>query len=76
MKTKQALKMSDQLRRAVLDAPTSRRQIALRLSIDEGQLSRFVNGKGGLSMENSDRLCEFLGLELRPAGMPRAKKGG
>jgi plasmid maintenance system antidote protein VapI len=76
MKTKQGPKVSDQLRQAVLAGPISRRQIALRLDIDEGQLSRFVNGKGGLSQENSDRLCAFLGLELRPVEGPRAKKGG
>ena len=66
MKRKRNRKVSDQLRQAILDAPTSRRQIALRLGIDEGQFSRFMNHKGGLSMEGIDAAAELLGLELRP----------
>jgi len=75
MKTKRSRKVSDQLRQAILDAPVSRRQICLRLGIDEGQFSRFMNHKGGLSMEGIDAVAELLGLELRPIKRPRAKKG-
>jgi hypothetical protein len=74
MKAKHTQKVSDQLRQAILESPTSRRQIALRLGIDEGQFSRFMNYKGGLSMEGIDAVAELLGLELRPIRRPRAKK--
>jgi plasmid maintenance system antidote protein VapI len=30
------------------------------------QLSRFIRGKRGVNIETADRLCEALGLELRP----------
>ena len=73
MKTKQTNKVSERLREAIIDAPMSQRQIALRLGIDEGQFSRFMNHKGGLSMEGIDAAAELLGLELRPIRKPRAK---
>jgi len=68
-------KLSEQLREAILAGPMSRRQIALQLGIDEGQLSRFMNFKGGLSMEGIDKVAALLGLELKPIQRTRAKKG-
>ena len=33
--------------------------------IDQGQMSRFMAGKTGLSLATATRLCKVLGLELR-----------
>ena len=67
--------VSEQLRQAILAAPISRRQICLRLGIDEGQFSRYMNCKAGLSMEAIDAVSDLLGLELRPIKKPPTKKG-
>ena len=77
MNTKRDKPVSEPLREAIDAAPISRRQICLRLGIDEGQFSRFMNRKGGLSMEGIDAVATLLGLELRPSHgkKPRVTKG-
>ena len=56
--------ISEQLRAAILSADVSRYRIARECDIGEGQLSRFVNGKGGLSLAAIDRIAALLDLEL------------
>jgi transcriptional regulator with XRE-family HTH domain len=75
MSAKRNKTVSEQLREAIDAAPISRRQICLRLGIDEGQFSRYMNHKAGLSMEGIDAVATLLGLELRPIQKPRVKKG-
>ena len=75
MNAKRHKTVSEQLREAIDAAPISRRQICLRLGIDESQFSRYMNHKAGLSMEGIDAVAAFLGLELRPIQKPRVKKG-
>jgi hypothetical protein len=65
-------RFSDQLRAAVLAAPQSRYYISKETGISEGNLSRFVHGTAGLSLESLDRLCDCL--ELHVVG-PQTKKG-
>ncbi|OHB82348.1 MAG: hypothetical protein A2V98_05815 [Planctomycetes bacterium RBG_16_64_12] len=70
-------KVTDQLRRAIETADKSRYALAQETGIDQATLSRFMHGKGGLSLAGWDLLAEALGLELvarRPAKR-RAKKG-
>ena len=57
---------SETLRKAVLDSGRSLGEVARNTGIDLGNLSRFVRGERWLSVENLDRLIEYLGLELRP----------
>ena len=52
----------------------SRYAIAKALGVAESTMSRFVNGKGGLSMEYLDRLGELLGLHV--VVRPTKKQGG
>ena len=64
------LKLTDQLRTAIETADKSRYRLSKETGIDEATLSRFMHGKGGLSMDGLDRLAEALGLDLtarRPA---------
>jgi transcriptional regulator with XRE-family HTH domain len=75
MPTKQPPTFSGQLREAIEAGPKTRYQIAKETGLDEGLLSRFVHGKSGLSVSSIDKLCECLGLELRPFERTRAKKG-
>ena len=56
--------MTDQIRQAIDDSGVTRYRIALDTGIDESALAKFYNGHRGLSMDNLDRLCEFLGLRI------------
>jgi transcriptional regulator with XRE-family HTH domain len=57
--------ISDQLRKAIEGCGVSRYRIARDLGITESLLSHFMAGRKGLSLRVIDRLCEYLGLELR-----------
>jgi plasmid maintenance system antidote protein VapI len=47
--------------------------IAKALGVAESTMSRFMNGKGGLSMKYIDRLGVLLGLHI--VGTPTRKQG-
>ncbi len=57
-------KVTDAIRAAIEEWPTSRYQISQETGISESLLSRFVHGTRGLSTESVDTLCEYLDLEL------------
>jgi transcriptional regulator with XRE-family HTH domain len=59
------MSVSDQVRKALVDSGISRYRVSKDLGISQAQLSKFVNRKAGLSVGALDRLCEFLGLEVR-----------
>ena len=75
MRRKRA-KLTDQLRQAIETAERSRYVIARETGIDQATLSRFMHGKGGLSMDGLDRLAECLGLELVAKPPARKRKKG
>jgi hypothetical protein len=54
------------LRNAIESHPESRRRIAVAAGVLESTLSRFVNGKAGIDGTTIDKLCVYLGLELKP----------
>ena len=55
---------TDQLRSAIRDSEMSLGAISQSTAIDKAVLSRFMNGKSGLSVTSIDRLCTALGLSL------------
>ena len=57
-------KLSDEIREAVNASGMSRYAIAKALGIAESTMSRFMSGKGGLSMEFIDRLADLLGIHV------------
>jgi len=61
---KKKTKISDQIRGAIESAGVSRYRIEIETGIDKATLSRFMNGKAGMSVETLDKLGEFLGLEI------------
>jgi transcriptional regulator with XRE-family HTH domain len=69
-------RFSDQIRQAVDDSGLSRYAICKLLDFDQGAFSKFMNGKGGLSMEVLDRLAEHLGLSVVVRAKGRTKKKG
>jgi transcriptional regulator with XRE-family HTH domain len=66
-------KLSEQLRAAIDASEMTRYRIALEAEIDHATLSRFMNGKGGLSVDSMDRLGECLGLELVAKRRPKGR---
>ena len=74
MTTKQT-SLTDQLRQLIEDAEISRYQLWQQTGIDQAVLSKFVNGKGGLSMESLDKIGELLNLQItkRPSPAKRHK---
>ncbi len=60
-KKRSKLNLSDQLRGLIEDSGKSRYEIAKATGVDQAVLSRFMHGKGGLSMPVLDSLAEYLG---------------
>ena len=55
---------SEQLREAIDQDERSRYRISMETGIPQGQLSRFMHHKGGLSLRSVDLLCGCLGLTI------------
>ena len=76
MKKKTSGKLTDQLRRAVVESGKSLGQITRDTGIHKSALSRFVNGERGVSCEAMDALGKYLGLRLVDDKPKGKKKGG
>ena len=72
----------DDIRKAIADHDKSRYRLSQEAGISQGQLSEFMAGTKGLSVESLERLAECLGLEIiarprkRPASPGKPAKGG
>jgi ribosome-binding protein aMBF1 (putative translation factor) len=51
---------------AIRNSGKSRAEISRALKVDQTVLHRLVHEKGGCTIETLDKLCKYLGLELRP----------
>ena len=67
-------KLTDQIRQAIDDSGLTRYRIALDTGIDESALAKFYNRKRGLSLDNLDLLCGYLGLRIT-ADSKQTRKG-
>jgi transcriptional regulator with XRE-family HTH domain len=67
--------LSDQVRQAVDDSDLSRYAICKSLGLSQATMSRFMNGKGGLSMEYLDALADLLDLNIAFGATKQTKKG-
>lgn len=56
--------LSDQLRLILDNGPMTRYRLSLEAGVDQGQLSRFVLGKGQLTFNTLDRIGQVLRLRL------------
>jgi len=57
-------RFSRQLRSAIQNAEMSVYALCQVTGIDKAVMSRFMNGKRGLSLASIDRICDVLGLRL------------
>lgn len=64
MKSRKTDSMVNQIRQAIDDSGISRYRISQETGIDESALAKFYNRKRGLSLENLNRLFEYLELEI------------
>ena len=56
--------LSDQLREILDSGPMTRYRLSKEASVDQGQLSRFVLGKGQMTFNTLDRIGKVLKLRL------------
>ena len=63
---------SEQLRQFIGERDESLAEIGRQTGVDHSMLSRFLRGERGLSTKSLDRLCKYLGVELRKV---RRRKG-
>lgn len=66
--------LTDQLRQLIESAEISRYELWRKTGIDQAVLSKFVNHKGGLSMESLDKIGELLDLQITKRPKPAAKR--
>jgi transcriptional regulator with XRE-family HTH domain len=69
------IKLTDQLRTAIKASDKSMGQIARESGIDIATISRFMHGKGGLSMDGLDRIADSLGVRLTAYTKSQTKEG-
>ncbi len=74
MATKNTL--PDVLRRYAKADGRSSYQLWKDSGVSQAVLSRFLHGKRDLNLRTAGRLCETLGLELRPVHKPRTARKG
>ena len=60
--------LSDQVRRAINGSRMSRYSLCKSIGLSQSTMSRFMAGKGGLSMDTLDRLGEILSLKIVAGG--------
>jgi hypothetical protein len=75
-KKKQRLSLSDQLRQAIERSGVSRYSIWQQTGIDQGSLSKFMDGERGLSIESIDKLADLLGLHICTADAEQRRPKG
>lgn len=69
--------ISDQLRAAIEAQSATLYRIAKDAQVDWGTLQRFLDGsRPNIRIDTVDKLCENLGLELRPKRKPTTKREG
>ncbi len=74
-KKKQRVSLSDELRQAIERSGVSRYSIWQQTGIDQGSLSKFMDGERGLGMESIDKLADLLGLHIVAKPEHRRPKG-
>jgi transcriptional regulator with XRE-family HTH domain len=61
----------EQLQGAIRASGLTLNELERRCGVSHAVLSRFLTGKRTLTLPLAAKVCETLGLELRPAGAPQ-----
>jgi len=64
----------EEIIQAIKRSNKTRYRIAVDCGIDHTVLHRIVNG-GSCSLQTADKLCDYLGLRLRPVKKQKKTKG-
>ena len=75
-KKQQRASLSDELRQAIERSGLSRYSIWQQTGIDQGSLSKFMDGERGLGMESIDKLADLLGLHICTADAKQSRPKG
>jgi transcriptional regulator with XRE-family HTH domain len=68
-------KILSAIRKAIEDSDQTRYQIAQAAQIAQSQLSRFMSGERGLSVEAVEKLADHLELEIQIRPKRKSKRG-
>lgn len=60
------MSISEQLKQAINDCGQTVYVVARDSGVSHATIYRFLSGERSLSLDNADRLAEYLELELRP----------
>jgi plasmid maintenance system antidote protein VapI len=61
------------IRRAIEVSGLTPYRIATDADVDRAIMTRFVNRERGLTLDTASRICDVLGLELRPVRRGKVK---
>lgn len=75
-KKQQRASLSDELRQAIERSGLSRYSIWQQTGIDQGSLSKFMDGERGLGLESIDKLADLLGLHICTADAKQSRAKG
>jgi transcriptional regulator with XRE-family HTH domain len=69
------MSLTDEMRRAIEISKHTHAEIARGSGVGKSQISRFVSGERGLSVDALEKIATFLGLEIsvRPIGRGKGK---
>ena len=76
LKKQQRASLSDELRQAIQRSGLSRYSIWQQTGIDQGSLSKFMDGERGLGLESIDKLADLLGLHICTADAKQSRPKG
>jgi transcriptional regulator with XRE-family HTH domain len=65
--------LAEAIRQAVAASGRTQADIAAQAKVSAPELSRFIRGERSMNSRAVERLCEVLGLELRPVRKPKRK---
>ncbi len=68
--------IGEQLKQAIQEGRLSQAALARGTGLSEGQISRFLKGERGLSLESIDKLLDVLELEIVIRPRRKARKDG
>jgi len=67
--------MGNRLKDILTREGVSAHSVCMAIGQDKGQLSKFLNGKGNLTLARLERIADYLGYDLQLVKRKRSRKG-